>query len=88
MDAQQLTLRLEQAALAILAGLNQQAMEEASKFMNKSAKQIASIMPLYTLLKHQNPGVRSSRFFFFFFARVWCSRANRCVSWPPYFCER
>ncbi len=85
MDAQQLTLRLEQAALAILAGHNQQAMEEASKFMNKSAKQIASIMPLYTLLKHQNPGVRGLNFFF---SRASVLTTNRCVSWPPYFCER
>jgi hypothetical protein len=85
MDAQQLTVRLEQAALAVLSGQNQEAMGEAAKFMNKAAKQIASIMPLYTLLKHQNPGVRGP---IFFFSRACGSRHNRCVSWRQSFCER
>ncbi len=63
-------MKLEQAALTVLAGQNQPAMEEASKFMNHAAKQLASIMPLYTLLKHQNPGVGPSLAFFpVFFAR-------------------
>ncbi len=65
MDSQQLTVKLEQAALVVLSGRDHNLMTEASKFMNHAAKQLSSIMPLFTLLKNNNPGVN---FFFPFFS--------------------
>ena len=60
MDSQTLTSRLEQASLVVLSGTDQNAMQEASKFMNHAAKQITAIMPLYSLMSHPNPGVSHS----------------------------
>ena len=63
-----LEVQLEQACLAVLAGQNNAAIQDASKYLNTQAKKVTSIMAFHALLtRHDNPGVSHDQLFFLLF---------------------